>query len=243
MPGKERNLIVAASTIQRRSLRTLAGLVAVLGLLFALAAPAFAGGADHCADHNGNPGKIQGASGSVTKDGVVVGWSGDPGSITFKNTNNHGVTVSWCAKGGTKFVGDDMTTGPMNTHLGPGAQVKVNFDQAVSYVLLYSVNADQEPEPEEPEESEPEEPQESESEEPQESGSEEPQESESEKPREDTAGGTPTPTPSGRTLPDTAAAEPTTVPTMALSLVLLASLASLASLAYLRFAERRARGR
>jgi hypothetical protein len=113
----------------------------------------------HCPDHNDPENtKFEGATGNETLDGVNFDWDGT--DLTVTNTNDFGVTVIWCAKGGVNFIDGEQTTGIVQTHLGPGESVDLEFDQAISYIVIYDIIPDDEndiPDDEEEEEEEEEE--------------------------------------------------------------------------------------
>lgn len=96
--------------------------------------------ADHCDDHNNHPNKVESSSGDKTVNGVAISWSGDPGEITFTNTNDVDATITWCAKGGNNFSGDSQTTGTVSTVVKPGEKVTIdNLNTEISYFIHYNV--------------------------------------------------------------------------------------------------------
>ncbi len=90
----------------------------------------------HCPDHETNT-KISGNPATQTVDGVQVTIAGD--DVTFTNTNPNSVVVTWCAKGGQNFDDGDQTSGVRTTTLSVGQTRSFDFDQDVSYVVIYSV--------------------------------------------------------------------------------------------------------
>jgi hypothetical protein len=83
------------------------------------------------------PGAINGASGSTTVDGVLISWSGDPGSIAFTNQQEGDATVSWCVKSGRDFSDGQMFQEGTTT-VG-ATTVTVPFTKEISYVVIYQV--------------------------------------------------------------------------------------------------------
>jgi hypothetical protein len=95
----------------------------------------------HCPDKD-NANKVESASGTKTINGVTATWSGDPGQLTFTNTNTTSATVTWCAKGGEGFWNGTFNTGEQTTTVTPDTPVTINFDQAVSYFIMYMVDVE-----------------------------------------------------------------------------------------------------
>jgi hypothetical protein len=99
-------------------------------------------GVDHCYDHQRNK-KIESKSGTYTLNGVTAEWSGDPGMLQVKNSNDTIATITWCAKGGKNFAKDgSMSVGKTVTTLNPNEEAKVRFGTEVSYFIVYSVETD-----------------------------------------------------------------------------------------------------
>jgi hypothetical protein len=220
------------TTLRARSgPRTLLAAVASLGLVAALAMPALAGEDADWATVTGY------ADGSASNNQADT-WGDnctkiDPGGDTYVLPElEDGLVYSLVV---VKAGADQSTDeGPNTLFAYPSAGQTVWADSAadgeygdgdkeISHIILCTEEESEEPSEEESpsEEATP---------------SEEESPSEEATPSEGELGGTPTQTPGGGTVPDTAIGTSSQVPAMALSLVLLASLASLA---YLRLARQR----
>ncbi|HEX2267348.1 MAG TPA: hypothetical protein VHI97_03975 [Actinomycetota bacterium] len=75
-------------------------------------------------------------SGSV--NGVTFQASGS--TLTMTNTTSGTVTVSWCAKGGSKFSNGSFTSGVRSTTIPAGQSRSASFNQDVSNFVVYSVD-------------------------------------------------------------------------------------------------------
>ena len=74
-------------------------------------------------------------SGSV--EGVNFQASGS--TLTMTNTTSETVTVTWCAKGGSKFSNGGYNSGLRSTSLSPGQSASVSFGQDISHFVVYDV--------------------------------------------------------------------------------------------------------
>ena len=134
--------------------RTLLAIVAILSLLlsaFAIARPGIAAASSHHCPGGGEgapPGAINQTEGSIDEDGVLIEWSGDPGTVTITSNNETDATVVFCAKGGDDFADGSQSSGEVTVTLMPGETATFSFGTGISYFVLYSITV------EEPEEDE-----------------------------------------------------------------------------------------
>jgi hypothetical protein len=122
----------------KRMLRMATIAFAAIFLVAMPGVPASAVG-DHCPDDAaGNdagpgapPGAVNGASGSITVDGVTVSWDGT--SVTVS-----GGTATFCVKGGTSGNTGVITRGPGTYSTGSlGLTGPQGQSQEVSYLIVY----------------------------------------------------------------------------------------------------------
>ncbi|HEX2089995.1 MAG TPA: hypothetical protein VHI54_08755 [Actinomycetota bacterium] len=78
------------------------------------------------------------SSGSV--GGVNFQASGN--TLTMTNTTSGTVTVTWCAKGGSKFWNGGYTSGVRSTSIPAGQSRSASFNQGVSYFVVYGADGE-----------------------------------------------------------------------------------------------------